>query len=68
MIIFILKKVILNLSSEVSSILFDYDTFQSNEIYHKLNVPKIIAYEDDAYNIDDKDKITNLPQKILINI
>ena len=57
------KQVILNLSSEVSSILFDYDTFQSDEIYHKLNVPKIIAYEDDAYNIDDKDKITNLPKK-----
>ena len=57
------KQVILNLSSEVSSILFDYDTFQSDEIYHKLNVPKIIAYEDDAYNIDDIDKITNLPKK-----
>ena len=57
------KQVILNLSSEVSSILFDYDTFKSDEIYHKLNVPKIIAYEDDAYNIDDIDKITNLPKK-----
>ena len=47
------KQVILNLSSEVSSILFDYDTFQSDEIYHKLNVPKIIAYEDALQKVEN---------------
>ena len=55
------KNIILNIADSVSSILFDYQTFDSDEILKKLKVPKIIAYEDDAYNIDNLDMITKLP-------
>ena len=55
------KHIILNIADSVSSILFDYHTFETDDIFKKLKVPKIIAYEDDAYNIDNLDMITKLP-------
>ena len=55
------KHIILNIADCVSSILFDYQMFDSDDIFKKLKVPKIIAYEDDAYNIDNLDMITKLP-------
>ena len=55
------KHIIINIANSVSSILFDYQTFESDDIFTKLKVPKIIAYEDDAYNIDNLEMITNLP-------
>ena len=55
------KQIIINIADSVSSVLFDYQTFESDAIFKKLKVPKIIAYEDDAYNIDNLDMITKLP-------
>ena len=55
------KHIIINIANSVSSILFDYQTFESDDIFKKLKVPKIVAYEDDAYNIDNLDMITKLP-------
>ena len=55
------KHIIVNIADSVSSVLFDYQTFERDEVFRKLQVPKIIAYEDDAYNIDNLEKITKLP-------
>ncbi len=55
------KHIILNIADSVSSILFDYHTYETDDIFKKLKIPKIIAYEDDAYNIDNLDMITKLP-------
>ena len=57
------KYIISNLSNHVSSILFDYDTYIHDSIYKNLETQKIIAYEDDAYNIENLEKITKLPTK-----
>ena len=59
------KHVITNMAESVSSVLFDYQTFKSDNIFDKLNVSKIIAYEDDAYNIDNVEKISKLPKENL---
>ena len=35
------KHIIINIANSVSSILFDYQTFESDDIFKKLKVPKI---------------------------
>ena len=56
------KQIILNLGIDASSVLFDYDTYLSDPCFRSLETSKIIAYEDDAYNIDNKSRITLLPK------
>ena len=56
------KQIILNLGIDASSVLFDYDTYLSDPCFRSFETSKIIAYEDDAYNIDNKSRITLLPK------
>ena len=56
------KQIILNLGIDASSVLFDYDTYLSDPCFRSIETSKIIAYEDDAYNIDNKSRITLLPK------
>ena len=56
------KQIILNLGIDTSSVLFDYDTYLSDPCFRSIETSKIIAYEDDAYNIDNKSRITLLPK------
>jgi len=58
------KEIITKLGTKLSSVLFDYDTYANDPFYLKLDIPKIIAYEDDAYHIDNKERITLLPKKL----
>ena len=58
------KQIALNLGVNASSILFDYDTYMSDTSLHSIETSKIIAFEDDAYNIDNKSRITLLPKKL----
>jgi len=61
-IIFFFKKNIIEiLGSNLSAVLFDFDTYEKHEKFKNLNIPKIIAYEDDAYKIDNVERITKLP-------
>ena len=61
---FIKKQIVLNLGISASSILFDYDTYLSEPSYRSIETSKIIGYEDDAYNMDNKSRITLLPKKL----
>ena len=56
------KQIILNLGIDASSVLFDYDTYLSDPCFRSIETSKIIAYEDDSYNIDNKSRITLLPK------
>lgn len=58
------KQIVLNLGIEASSVLFDYETYMSDPSFRTINTSKIIAYEDDAYNIDNNSRITLLPKKL----
>ena len=58
---FFKKNIIEILGSNLSAVLFDFDTYEKHEKFKNLNIPKIIAYEDDAYNIDNVERITKLP-------
>ena len=58
------KQIVLNLGLEASSILFDHETYMSDSCFRGVATSKIIAYEDDAYNIDNKSRITLLPKKL----
>lgn len=61
---FFKKQIILNLGVTLSSILFDYDSYLSDPSFRTIETSKIIAYEDDAYNIENKSRITLLPKKL----
>ena len=66
---FFKKNIIEILGSNLSAVLFDFDTYEKHEKFKNLNIPKIIAYEDDAYNIDNVERITKLPTNLsLIHI
>ena len=58
---FFKKNIIEILGSNLSAVLFDFETYEKHEKFKNLNIPKIIAYEDDAYNIDNVERITKLP-------
>ena len=58
------KQIDLNLGIEASSVLFDYETYMSDPSFRTINTSKIIAYEDDAFNIDNNSRITLLPKKL----
>ena len=61
---FFKKQIVLNLGISASSILFDYDTYLNEPSYRSIETSKIIGYEDDAYNMDNKSRITLLPKKL----
>jgi len=61
---FFKRQVVLNLGVKASSILFDHDTYLNEPSYRAIETSKIIAYEDDAYNIVNKSRITLLPKKL----
>ncbi len=61
---FFKKQIVLNLSADTSSVLFDYETYLSDFSFKDIVTSKIIAFEDDAYNINNKSRITLLPKKL----
>ena len=61
---FFKKQIVLNLGVDTSSVLFDHETYLSDPSFQAIPTSKIIAYEDDAYNIDNKSRITLLPKKM----
>ena len=61
---FFKQQIILNLGVNASSILLDHDTYLSDPSFRSIETSKIIAYEDDAYNIDNQSRITLLPKKL----
>ena len=61
---FFKKQIVLNLGVNTSSVLFDHETYLSDYSFKAIPTSKIIAYEDDAYNIDNKSRITLLPKKL----
>jgi len=61
---FFKKQIALNLGVNASSILFDHDAYLSDPSLRGIETSKIIAYEDDAYNINNKSRITLLPKKL----
>ena len=58
------KQIALSLGVNASSILFDHDTYLSDPSFREIKTSKIIAYEDDAYNISNKSRITLLPKNL----